>query len=56
MYVGDAGYACIYGNQLDAYTWQNNYLNNSEPQIGRACQFHTYTGARQAFMHAKIII
>ena len=46
----------VYGCALDHYTLQNNYLNNSYPQIGGDCVFHAYTGARQAFIHSKIII
>ena len=35
----------VYGGALDAYTWKNNYLNNSLPQVGGECDFHACTGS-----------
>ena len=39
----------VYRSASELY-WQNNYLNNSEPQVGGECEFHAYTGARQMFI------
>ena len=25
----------VYGSASDLYTWKNNYLNNTEPEVGR---------------------
>ena len=46
----------VYESAPNVYTWQNNYLNNSEPRVGGGCELHAYTGARQTFIHGKIII
>ena len=37
----------VSGSASEVYTRQNNYLNNSEPQVGEGYEFHGYTGARQ---------
>ena len=44
---------CVYGRESDVYTWQNNYLNNSEPKVGEGCVFPAYTGARQTIYMGK---
>ena len=46
----------VYASSSDVYIWQNNYLKNSEPQVGGGCEHHAYTGARQRYKHGKIII
>ena len=46
----------VYGSTSDLYVWQNNYLENSYPQVGGGCEFHAYTGARQMCIVGKIII
>ena len=43
----------VYGTASDVYR-QNNYLNDSEHQVGGGCEFHEYTGARQTSI-GKII-
>ena len=46
----------VYASALDAYIWQNNYLNISQTQVGGGCEVRVYMEARQAFIHGKIII
>ena len=43
----------VYGSTSDLYTWQNNFLNNSRPEVGGECEFHAYTGVRHTFIHGK---
>ena len=35
----------VYESASDVYTWQNNFLNNSETKVGGGCEFHAYTSA-----------
>ena len=35
----------VYGSESDVYR-QNNYLNNSKPQVGEGCEYHAYAGER----------
>ena len=46
----------VYGSALDVYTGQNNYINNSLPQVGGGCEIQAYTGIRQMSIHGKLII
>ena len=46
----------VYGNALDVYTWQNNYLNNSLIQVAGGSKIYVYIGARQTCKHDKLII
>ena len=46
----------VYESAPDVYTWQNNYLSNSEPRVGEGSEFHAYTGARNTFIYGEIII
>ena len=34
------------GSASDVYTWQNNYLNNFQPQVGEGCEVRVYIGER----------
>ena len=44
----------IYVSSSDVYT-QNNYLNDSDHQVGRGCEFHGNTGASQMLIGNKVI-
>ena len=46
----------VHGSASDVYARQNNYLNNSQPQVGGECESHAYAEARQTCIHGKIII
>ena len=46
----------VYRSGLDVYTWQINYLNKSQPQVGGRCEFHPCMGARQTCTQGKINI
>ena len=43
----------VYGSASDVYM-QNNYLNNTQTQGGKECEYHAYRGARQTCL-GKII-
>ena len=45
----------VYGSVSDVYTWKNKYLHNFKPEVGGGCEFHAYTGARQMFIHGKLL-
>ena len=32
----------VAGNTSNVYTWQNYYLNNSEPEVGGRFEIHAY--------------
>ena len=51
---GDASPTCIRERVRRLYM-VNNYLNNSQPQVGEGCEFHAYTRARQTLI-GKVII
>ena len=46
----------VYATASDEYTEQNNYLNNSYPQVGGGCELYAYTEARQTSILGTIII
>ena len=41
----------VYENKADVYVWQNNYLNNSSPQVGGEGELRGYTAIRQTCMY-----
>ena len=45
-------YRCV----SDFYTWQNNFFNNSYPQVGGGCEFHAYTGVGHTCIVGEIVI
>ena len=53
--MGDAS-STVYGSASDVYIGQNNYLNNSSPQVGGGCEIQANTGIRQMSIHGKLII
>ena len=44
----------VYRSETYVYR-QNNYLNNSEHQVGEGCEFHAYAGERWTFTGNIII-
>ena len=46
----------VYGSPSEVWTWQNNYFNNSYPQVGGEGELYAYAGARQTFILGTIII